>query len=337
MTVLTHEIRRGISLYSYQEEYFLGQLTLEECIERAVSLGALGIETVAGQMVPGFPELPAGFEDTWHGWMKKYGFTATAHDAIPLLKLYKDRQRPVDELVAELRTDIDYAVRLGATIVRSHAATPPDVVASAAPYAADNGVRLLTEIHSPHRFGDDWFRAHMDVAARFGPDIVGLMPDFSIFARRFPRIIAERALRDGADASFVKHVTEVYDSGEDTGALVTEAEKRGLSLADRDLAATASRIVWEEPAQMLDYMPFIQHIQAKFWEMVDDDHEYSIPYDEVIAVLIRGGFRGYLSSEYEGNRHIQDAFPVDSHEQLRRQHAMMAHLLGETSLNNSQE
>ena len=46
-------------------------------------------------------------------------------------------------------------------------------------------------------------------------------------------------------------------------------------------------------------------------------------------MLIEGGFDGYLSSEYEGNRHIQDAFAVDSVEQVRRQHAMFARLLGE--------
>jgi hypothetical protein len=46
-------------------------------------------------------------------------------------------------------------------------------------------------------------------------------------------------------------------------------------------------------------------------------------------VLVDGGFDGYLSSEYEGNRHIQDAFPVDSVEQVRRQHALFARLLGE--------
>ena len=76
-------------------------------------------------------------------------------------------------------------------------------------------------------------------------------------------------------------------------------------------------------------MPLIGHIQAKFYEMTDEGTEYSIPYDEIVPVLIEGGFDGYLSSEYEGNRHIQDAFAVDSVEQVRRQHAMFARLLGE--------
>ncbi len=63
--------------------------------------------------------------------------------------------------------------------------------------------------------------------------------------------------------------------------------------------------------------------------MLDDGTEYSIPYDKIIPVLIEGNFDGYLSSEYEGNRHIQDAHPVDSIEQVRRQQAMFARLLGE--------
>jgi sugar phosphate isomerase/epimerase len=75
-------------------------------------------------------------------------------------------------------------------------------------------------------------------------------------------------------------------------------------------------------------MPYIHHIQAKFYEMTDEGVEYSIPYDKIIPVLIEGGYSGYLSSEYEGNRHIQDAFPVDSLEQVRRQHSMFQRLLG---------
>ncbi len=76
-------------------------------------------------------------------------------------------------------------------------------------------------------------------------------------------------------------------------------------------------------------MPCIFHIHAKFYEMLDDGREYSIPYEKIVPVLIEGGYDGYLSSEYEGNRHIQDALEVDSIEQVRRQHAMFRRLLGD--------
>ena len=76
-------------------------------------------------------------------------------------------------------------------------------------------------------------------------------------------------------------------------------------------------------------MDRIFHIHAKFYEMLENETEYSIPYDEVIPVLKEGGYQGYFSSEYEGNRHIQDVFEVDSVEQVRRQQKMFKKLLNE--------
>jgi hypothetical protein len=46
-------------------------------------------------------------------------------------------------------------------------------------------------------------------------------------------------------------------------------------------------------------------------------------------VLAAAGYDGYISSEYEGNRHLQDAFPVDSVEQVRRHQRMLSNLIDE--------
>ena len=129
------------------------------------------------------------------------------------------------ELVADLRRDIDHTARIGATVIRILAATPPEVVEGAAPYAADRGIRLLTELHAPRRFDSDWFRGHLEVAERVGPAVVGLLPDLGIFVRRLPRVVWERALRDGADPDFVHRVVEVYDGGEDTAVLLEDADR----------------------------------------------------------------------------------------------------------------
>jgi sugar phosphate isomerase/epimerase len=322
-------IKRGVSLYSYQEEYFLRKMSLEDCIAVSVDMGALGIETIAEQMMPGFPHLGEDFYRQWDRWVEQYGFVPTTHDMFAELKLYPDRERPTEELIADLRLDIDHTARLGATIIRILAATPPEVVEGAAPYAAERGIRLLTELHAPRRFDSDWFRGHLEVAERVGRDVVGLLPDLGIFVRRLPRVVWERSLRDGADPDFVKRVVDVYDNGEDTARLLEDAERLGVGPVEQELAFTATRFIYEDPRLLLDYMPYIHHVHAKFYEMTDDGEEYSIPYPEIVDVLRSGGFTGYLSSEYEGNRHIQDAFPVDSVDQVRRHQTMLARLIGE--------
>jgi hypothetical protein len=157
------------------------------------------------------------------------------------------------------------------------------------------------------------------------------MPDMGTFVRRFPRVVSERALRDGAKPELVDYIVKTYDDHGDTHALMDIVHYRHGGPVDVGLARQATHYIWTDPRSMLPHMPLIGHIQAKFYEMTEDEVEYSIPYDEIVPVLIEGGFDGYLSSEYEGNRHIQDVFAVDSVEQVRRQHTMFARLLGETN------
>lgn len=84
-----------------------------------------------------------------------------------------------------------------------------------------------------------------------------------------------------------------------------------------------------EPKRMLDFMPRIHNIHAKFYEMTESLQEWSIPYDEIFRVLQKGGYEGYVCSEYEGNRWVEDAFEVDSLHQVRLQHRMFCKLLNE--------
>jgi sugar phosphate isomerase/epimerase len=335
MTTAQHTVRRGVSLYSFQEEYFLRTLTVEDCIREAAGFGARGIEIIPEQMIPGFPDIPDAFVDSWFGWMEKYGTTPVATDLFLDTKRNPDRWLTLEEQVASVHRDVDIAVRLGAKVVRAIINTPPEVMEAAAPYAEEQGVRLLLEVHAPFHYEHPWILEHLEVMHRTGSPALGLMPDMGTFVERFPRVVSDRALRDGAKPELVDLIVKTYDDHGDTHALMDVVNYRGGGPVDFGLARQATHYIWIEPKSLLEHMPLIGHIQAKFYEMTLDETtgaevEYSIPYDRIVPVLIEGGFDGYLSSEYEGNRHIQDAFEVDSVEQVRRQHAMFARLLGET-------
>ena len=80
------------------------------------------------------------------------------------------------------------------------------------------------------------------------------------------------------------------------------------------MATTPTAAGWTEPhsysnndpKDLLKFSQYIYHSHAKFYEMTEEFKEYSIPYDEIIAVLKEIKFAGYLSSEYEGQRHTND-------------------------------
>lgn len=329
MNTPPHAIKRGVSLYSFQEEYFLRTLSLEDCIRVAGEIGARGIEIIPEQSIPGFPALTDDFVDVWFSWMEKYGTTPVATDLFLDTKLYPGRWLTLEEQIASVRRDIDIAVRLGARVVRAIINTPPEVMEGAAPYAEEKGVRLLLEVHAPFHYGHPWILEHLEVMHRTGSPALGLMPDMGTFVERFPRVVSERAIRDGARPELVDYVVKTYDDHGDTHALMDIMNYRHGGPVEVGLARQATHFIWSDPKAMVEHMPLIRHVQAKFYEMTDEGTEYSIPYERIVPVLIEGGFTGYLSSEYEGNRHIQDAFPVDSVEQVRRQHEMFARLLGE--------
>jgi sugar phosphate isomerase/epimerase len=331
MSTPSHNIKRGVSLYSFQEEYFLRTMSLEDCIRAAGEIGARGIEIIPEQSIPGYPHLTHEFVETWFRWMERYGTTPVATDLFLDTKLHPDRWLTRDEQVASVRRDVDIAVRLGATVIRAIINTPPEVMEAAAAYAEEKGVRLLLEVHAPFHYSHPWIEQHLEVMHRTGSLALGLMPDMGTFVRRFPRVVTERALRDGAQPELVDLIVKTYDDHGDVHALMDIVNYRGGGPVEFGLARQATHYIWSEPKAMLPHMSLIGHIQAKFYEMTEDEVEYSIPYDEIVPVLVEGGFDGYLSSEYEGNRHIQDVFLVDSVEQVRRQHAMFARLLGETA------
>jgi sugar phosphate isomerase/epimerase len=325
-----HGIKRGVSLYSFQDEAFRGTHTLEDLIAAAASFGANGIEVIPEQTWDNFPHLTDAQVDEWFGLHDKYGTRPTAYDMFIDTKRYPDRMLTLEESVESLRRDIDLADRLDTRVMRVIVNTEPAVVEAAAGYARDNDVKLALEVHAPVRYNSEWTLRHLEVIHRVDNGYVGLLPDMGTFTRRLPRVLVQRALREGATPDLVAYVVEQYERHRwDKKDIPVEVAWKGGNPADLRLAQAATMYDCIDPRDLLPHMDYLFHIQAKFYEMVDDSHEYSIPYDEIIPVLVEGGYRGYLSSEYEGNRHIEDAFPVDSIEQVRRQHAMFADLLGE--------
>jgi sugar phosphate isomerase/epimerase len=327
----THQMKRGVSLYSYQEEYFLRKLSLEDCIATSAQLGACGIETLAEQMMPGFPHLSDGFYNQWHHWMAEYGTTPTCHDMFLDTKRHKGRLLTEDEQAESIVRDLKHANRLGCTVMRVLVSVSPDLLERCAPYAEQYNVRMGVEVHSPFHFDHPWILRHLDMMDRVGSPFLGFVPDMGIYIKRYPRVFRDRYVRNGANEQIADFICKAYEDRIFAEYVILDVINMGGNQIDIAMAESLRHNIWSSPKRLLEHMPRIFHIHAKFYEMLEDCTEYSIPYDEIIPVLAEGGYSGYLSSEYEGNRHIQDVFEVDSVEQVRRQQELFKRLLGETA------
>lgn len=331
-------IKRGVSLYSFQEEYFHRRMSLEDILATCSKLDIRGIEIIGDQMIRGYPDIPAEFFKQWHGWMDQYELTPVCLDMFLDWNKYDGRVMTTDERVDSIKRDIINANKLGCTLIRVIHDIEPEILERLADMAAQYNVTLALEIHAPNDMDSALEQRLMAMYDRLQSPYLGFTLDLGIYCKRLPRVVTERYLRDGMAPAIVDYLSDRYENGtlsapdkkgEDNEKMVETIFKMGGREQDIYLAFMGTHMVYSDPRKILPYMKHIKHVHGKFYEMLPDDTEYSVPYEEIIPVLKEGGYTGYINSEYEGNRWIHDACEVDSAGQLKSHHAMLKRMLGE--------
>ena len=325
---MTSSIKRGVSLYSFQEEMFLGRMTIEDCVAFAASLGATGIEILPEQNMPSFPNIDDREIAWWKELVAKHGCELTCYDMFLDTKVRKDREMTDDEQVASIRRDLVLCNRLGIRNMRVLVFVRPDILERCVPYAEQLDVHMGVEVHAPWHMEHAWILRTVEVADRLGTKHLGLLPDMGIFMKHYPPVFRDRFLRQGARPEVARFIIDQHEQKIMAEYTIYEvAVKMKGNKAEVAMAETLRHFPYANPKRIRDFIPYFRHIQAKFYEMDADATDPSHAYDEVIPELVAGGWDGYLSSEYEGNRWIQDVQPVDSREQVRRQHKMFERLI----------
>jgi len=200
-------IRRGVSLYSYQQSQFFGQLGLEDQIrEVATNLhGADGLELV-DEMSLQYPDPGEAFLRQWLRWMDVYGTRPVALDVGMDVLQFRDHVMSYEECAERLVRDIRLAKSMGFSNVRTLSVVPTEIIEMALPYAEKLDIKVGKEIHQPMRLEGPQVAEILELAERTGSEHVGIVPDLGIFQFRpsevqlawFGRKGAQRSARDAA-------------------------------------------------------------------------------------------------------------------------------------------
>lgn len=342
---MNDSIKRGVSLYSFQEEYFHRRMGFEQILATCSALDVRGIEIIGDQMIPRYPEISPEFLKLWHGWMDKYELTPVCLDMFLDWNKFKGRVMTADERVESVSRDIVNAHQLGCTVIRVIHDIEPDLLERLAPVAEKHNVTLALEVHAPSDLDSPLEQRLIEMFERVRSPFLGFTIDLGIYCKRLPRVVSDRFLREGMAPALVQFLIDAYNAGtlphaEDEGpgreSLAELVLKRGGREKDIYLAYMGTHMIYSNPRRLLDYMPHIKHIHGKFYEMLPDCTEYSIPYEEIMPVLKEGGYAGYIASEYEGNRWIHDAFAVDSAQQVERHQVLLKRLIQAPVLRDQQ-
>lgn len=177
-------IRRGVSLYSFQQSQFFKDLMLDDQIALVGELdGVDGVEIV-DEMSLSYPDPSTEFLDHWFAMMDRCGTKPVAMDVGMDVLQFRDHVMTHDECADRLRADIRLARTLGFDNVRVLSTTPLDVMFLALDEAETNDVRLGKEVHQPMSLEGPQVTEILEAIESTGTRHLGIVPDLGIYQHR---------------------------------------------------------------------------------------------------------------------------------------------------------
>ena len=299
----------GVTLYSFNAEYYTYQYSFDDCMAAAGSLGpAQGVEVVGPQMNRGYPGLAPEFEASFRRLVDRHDLRPSAYGAYGdggrITGRWATRDEQFDYLVSQLRT----ARRLGFPVIRVQ---PGETVLSdLLSFAEKYDVKMGMEIHAPMTI--ESLEPIIERVARINSPYLGFVPDCGVFCHSPAQVYVDRFVEQGVRQEIADHILGRWREQAPEDQLRREVTQLGGDdLAQ--LMVTESFIYFghDDPKMLDTIMPYIVHVHGKFFGIDKTGTDSAVRFPEIISVLVDGGFDGYISCEYEGHHWNRDFVALD--------------------------
>lgn len=361
-----HDIKLGVSLYSYQDNYYFHRHDLEGCLAAAAGAGAEGVEIFSDAMIPEWPYISDAWIDKWNGLLYRYGLEAVCLDHFSDRAMWKNRQLTDDELYERGVMYLKAAKKLGCKYVRilhnehcgrgvsPYVLTTPAIVEKLLPVAQECGVIMALECHSPTSVDDPIHEAYLEAADRLNIPNVGLQIDFSSYQYCISTADITYCVHNGCSRHVLEYLRdkqrEAYFAGKAFNFDEIKDDFKNMDLNEHDKEYLYSRasygdslkyfggiqyngqfrpIDWDQAYKALkDYASKVVYVHGKFYDIDENGQVDNMDYPRIFEALKEGGYKGYICSEFEGNRRMNVAGWVDEISYVNKHHKLMRKCLG---------
>ncbi|MCD8020455.1 MAG: sugar phosphate isomerase/epimerase [Clostridiales bacterium] len=299
------DIKLGITLYCFTQEYCRGEMTLEDCIRKAKKMGADGYEIVATQMVPSYPYVSDKFLGEIKAMSQYYDIEAACYSANMDRGLRGDRNLTEDEMLQMAINDVKSANKMGCKVMREQYLLSPAAMARLAPYAEAYDVKVGIEIHNPETPYTPIMREYYETFEKTGSKYLGFVPDFGMFATKPNKPHWDEALAAGVPVEILEMARDMRYADVPQEEAMKKLEEAGATAPAFSAAQGMYGFVQfkkdckTELEGLKEIMPYCYHMHGKFHYLSEDLVEASIPYDEIMPVIKDSDYSGYIVSEYE--------------------------------------
>jgi sugar phosphate isomerase/epimerase len=296
-------IKLGVSLYSFTNEYVNGKLSLEDCIRTAAEFGAEGFELVGTQMLSSYPYVNDRVLEEFRAMTNAHGIEFVSYGANTDRGLRSDRDLTEEEMLQSSIVDVRTANKLGCKVMRAQYLLSPTALGKLAPYAENYGVKVGVEIHNPETPSSPLMQQYMEVIEKSGSKYIGFVPDFGCFATRPNKPHWDEALANGAPLELLEMAAQLRFEGvprdEARQRLLEKGANGAVMGAFQGMYGFVTFYNQPDFEGLKIIMPYVVHFHGKFHYLDENLKEASIPYQDILPIIQDSDFDGYIMSEYE--------------------------------------
>ncbi len=357
-----NDIKLGVSLYSYQDNYYFGRQDLEGCMAAAAGAGATGIEVFGDTMIQEWPYISDSFVDRWNGLLYRYNLEPVCFDHFSDRAMWHDKQLTDEQLFERSVMYIKAAHKLGCKNLRllhhehiglgitPYRLTDSKMVERLLPIAQEYDVMMALECHAPTGIEDPVHEAYLEAAYKLNIPYVGLQADFSSYEYCLSSADVTYCVHNGCTREVIEYLRnkqrEAYFAGkpfifEDIkndfeNMDLNENDKRYLDMSIpvygtsmKYMGTTQHNgkyvpIDWADTYKNLkEYASRLVYIHGKFYDIDENGEVDNMDYPKIFEALKEGGYKGYVCSEFEGNRRLNVAGWVDEISYVNKHHKLM--------------
>jgi sugar phosphate isomerase/epimerase len=330
-------IKLGLTLYSLTSEWAAGHYTFDSLLQAVADEGlGPGVEFNGAQMLRTYPDVDDEFVRAWRENLDRFGLEPSAIGTNLDMGRRKDRDMTPDEEFEFLAVQLRTANRLGfhRVVIRS---AGKELLRRLLPLAERYDQRLGYEIHAPQGPNDPKVIAIRELYDELGSDRLGFTADFSSTMHSLSPTLFRTLRQMGLDEKHFPVMQEFWrkpipmqerNQGFEDYLRGEGVDPASLGPFTR-LAFNMHGLVAAE--EWLDIMPRIFHVHAKFYDIDEHGDEPAMDIPRIVAQFVEGGYRGYLSSEWEGHAFadLEEAEPISL---VKAQHQLMRRAIEQTAV-----
>ncbi len=320
---MLNNIEFAVSTYGFTQRFIEDKdYGITEIFADVAALGVKKVELVGAQTFQNYPTPTEAEIKEVQDAMQKYGIEVYSYGGYIDMGRISNHDMTDEEMINEVVFDLMTAKKLGAKILRSPY-LPVRLLPQIEMFARMYDIKIGYEMHAPDRPSSPEMQEYVEMFKKLNSEYVGFIPDFGCFIERPNRIAIERFEGLGAKRELLDYIIENRWSGMNEQELTDKLIEMGGGEAEKMAVSEWFGYMSFAPADLEGFkslLPYCIYFHGKFYHIDEDCVETTIPYDELLKMIVESGFKGTILTEYEGHTfYLNDAVEqIGRHLQMER-------------------